>query len=55
MESLLNTDDDYKKDNHYIEKTKQKKYKSYTIETQNLIVRLSYKYSIRFISRKTGI
>lgn len=62
MVSLLNTDEDhycsdndYKKDNHSIEKTKKKKYKSYTIEKKNLIIRLSYKYSIRFISRKTGI
>ena len=52
MVSLLNTDEDhycsdndYKKDNHSIEKTKKKKYKSYTIEKKNLIIRLSYKYS----------
>lgn len=62
MESILNHDEDhycsnndYKKDNHSLEKTKKKRYKSYTIETKNLIVRLSYIYSIRFISRKTGI
>ena len=47
MESLLNNDEDhycsdndYKKSNHSFEKTKKKKYKSYTIETKNLIVKL---------------